>query len=233
MRFGMSDEREPAVVRDVEPLVRVGRPRVGLAPPPRRDGGARATRRPTARTRRRRGARRPPPSRVPRSRVSHPPRPCSPRRSARRPPPGRRRPASAASTASGRIRPWSSTGHRHGRRGAEPEKAQRAINSHMTLAADEHADRRRTAQPIALDIPAGTLEYRVPSGREAGHMGHLTTRHEGERGLPEGGRRAPSATHPPPPRRRPLPGRTRRGPHSDPKRSSASRPPAQPEATRR
>ena len=181
MRIGMSDERESAVVRDVEPLVRVGRPRVGLAHPLDE----------TAELGRRGG---PQPERTvdvePGARCSRECRDLGHRihragvhladlRT------DHRWAFTAGKRRLHRVRAHSTLAihrHQYGRGGAEPEQTQCAINSHMALAADEHADGWRTAQPIAFDIPASTLEYRVPSGREAGDMSHLTTGDEGERG---------------------------------------------------
>ncbi len=181
MRFGMSDEREPAVVRDVEPLVRVGRPRVGLAHPldEMAELGRRGGPQPERAVDVEPGARRPRECRDLGHRIHGARVHLADLRA------DHRRAVTAGKRRLHRIRAHSTLvihRHRHGRRGTEPEKAQRAIHRHMALPADEHADGRRTAQPIALDIPAGALEHRVPSGREAGHMGHLTTRHEGERG---------------------------------------------------
>ena len=57
-RRGSRDERDAAVVRHVEPLVRVGRPRVGVARRPPTSAARRRRPRPTVRRRRRRAPRR-------------------------------------------------------------------------------------------------------------------------------------------------------------------------------
>ena len=158
---GVRDEREAAVVRDVEPLVRVGRPRVGLARRRRRGGGARATRRPTARTRRRRAARRPARARsVGDLARSGRTRRCSRRRPARRRSSGRSIAASAVARARPRAcGPASSAGDGDDRAAAEPEQPQRAVDRDVALRAGEHADRRRAGEAVALDVPADALEH--------------------------------------------------------------------------
>jgi hypothetical protein len=42
---------------------------------------------------------------------------------------------------------------------AEPEQAQSAIDSHVPLSADEHANARTAREPFARDIPARLFEH--------------------------------------------------------------------------
>ena len=122
---GSRDEGEAAVVRDVEPLVRVGRPRVGALDAGDQVRGARARRRPTARRRRRRAPRRRAVGdvaigveRIEGAGVDVARLRADDRRAARSA-------ASALRSASGRIAPWSSVCDAHDRRGAEAEQPQR------------------------------------------------------------------------------------------------------------
>ena len=168
VRVGVRDEREPAVVRDVQPLVRVGRPRVGALDAARRGGASSATPPPTARTRRRRAARRPA---VPRSvrdlaeRIER--RRCSPRRPARRRSSARARPRAPPRARPAASGPASSTSTRRIAAAAEPEEPQRAVDRHVLAAPDDDADRRRAGEPVALDVPADAPEHVVPRRGEA------------------------------------------------------------------
>ena len=64
---------------------------------------------------------------------------------------------------------------------SEPEEPQRPVDGHVSLSAHEDVDGRSSREPLLLDVPAGALEYGMASGREAGHVSHLTARDERER----------------------------------------------------
>ena len=208
MRIGMGDEREPAVVGTLSHLC-ASVAEESASPTPSTRWRSSGERRPRARRRRRRGARRPPPSRAPRSRASHPPRPCSPRRPARRPSPGRRRWQAPPPAASGRIRPWSSTGT--DTVDAVPSPRRRSARSTVTWRFPPTST-RTAAHRSARCVRHPSRHARAPRAerRRGRSHGPSDNRSRRRRTSPEGARRAPSATLPRPPRRRPPPGRTER-----------------------
>ena len=181
VRVGVRAERDAAVVRDVEPLVGVGRPRVGplrarrevaerrarRGPQPERtvdvEPGARA-RRPRRRSRRGRRTHR-----------------CSPR------PPGRRRssaprpPASAPRSALRVEPPVRQRVQRADLRPADAEVAQRAVDRRVALRADEHGERRRAGEALLGDVPADGGEHVLPRRGKAREVSGLAARDEGER----------------------------------------------------
>ena len=157
MGLGVGDERHPAVVGHVEPLVRVGRPRVGaldagheVAPP--------------------RARRRPQPERAvhvhPRARGQ-----CS----RRTPAIGSIAPVFTLPTCAHTIAGPPTVGERRlrprrarpvvdrdrDRRGAEAEQAQRTVDGDVALLTGEHADAGRAGESVALDVPARALEDAV------------------------------------------------------------------------
>ena len=172
----------PAVVRHVEPFVRVGGPAVRALGAVDEVREARAAPPPRARRRRRRAARR----RRPR-----------PRRRSRRT--GRTRPvftspawaqtivgpslaASASRSASGRIRPWSSAATGSSEPVPRPMKPQRARRRSSApsrprargSAARRSGPSRSTSQPTCA-------QHVVARGGERGRVGHLRAGHERER----------------------------------------------------
>ena len=103
-----------------------------------------------------------------------------------------------------RLRPASGPRRRPGSaRGApRPEVAQRQVDRRVRLLAGEHAHPRRALQAVALDVPAGALQHRVPRRRKAGEVRHLGAGGEAERRRPPAARAARPARRPPPPRPR-------------------------------
>ncbi len=158
VRVGPRAEDEPAVVRDVEPLVRVGGPRIGerdaldevpalrahRGPQPERavdvEPGVRL-----AHDRRRSAGR---------DRTSR----CSPRPPARRRSSGRSSSASAARSPSGSHSTLVVGVHDHELGGADPQQPQRAVDRHVAESPDDDADRRRPCEPALADIPASLRE---------------------------------------------------------------------------
>ena len=100
--------------------------------------------------------------------------------------------ASAAASASGRIRPCASTGTTSG--SPETEEPQRQVDGRMPLGAHEHAH-RRPARQTASDVVAGPRQHRVARGCEAGEVGHRRAGHEADRAL---ARQPEQVEHPPP-----------------------------------
>ena len=202
---GSRDDRDAAVVRRVERLVRVGGPRVGPLDAVDAGAAATATPPPTARTRRRRapthraGAPGRCTRRTGRTRRSAGCPPAARRSSARRRRPGRRR------RASGRIRPWSSAGDR-GRR-AEAEVAQRQVDGGVPVLADAaRGPGEPPVRPSPVEVPAGPGEHLLPAGGQAGEVGHRGAGDEPDVGV---GRQAEQVEQPGrrrPPRRRSVPG---------------------------
>ena len=179
---GWAQNISAAVVGHVQPLVAVGRPRVGPLDALHEAAVAGGRPRPTARTRRPRAARR----RLPR--------------------PGRDRPqrveragvhlAGLGADDAGpververllaarrpRMRPWSSAAT--GGSGWPPMPSSRSARSTVTW--------RRSptitviggdpARPLARQVPARALQHRVARGRQRGHVRHLAAGGQGERG---------------------------------------------------
>ena len=184
----MRGEHQAGVVRHVQPLVRVGRPRIGALDAAARDGAARCWRRPTVRTRRPRGAR-------PHGRGDS-------RRSLRS---GSNAPVftlpACAQTMVGpfvrgqclrqrirRMRPWSSAVDANDLPRSDAEHAQRADDGHVHFVADDHAQARRALQAVGLDVPAGATQHLVARGRERREVRHMAAGHEADadvRGQPE------------------------------------------------
>ena len=176
------DDRDAAVVRDVERLVRVGRPRVGASRGRRAGGAAAARPPPTARTRRRRAPRRRargPPRWPARSGRTRPSAGCRP--AGRRSPARCRRPAPRPARRS-RAGPRSSAAD-HGRR-AEAEVAQRQVDASRAArrrpargpAAPPASPSRSTSQPAACELLA-------PAGGQAGEVGHRRAGDEADVGV--------------------------------------------------
>ena len=156
-RLGVAHEREAAVVGDVQPLVAVGRPRVGEAEaldevrPARGCGGPQAEGavdvQPGARRARRLGDRR---QRVERAGVEV--------AGLRAHDGGRRERRQRL----GPHAPLPVHGHAHEAVAAEADEPERLDQRRMRLLADHDGDRRRAEQPVGLDVPA--LRARAPRG---------------------------------------------------------------------
>ncbi len=180
MRVGVRAEGDPAVVRHVQPLVRVGRPGVRAL----RAGRERPQRR------RRRG---PQPERA----VD-----VEPRAGLRRRVGDRvevvaragvhlaelgahdRRPAAGGELGAQRVDeqpPLAVGGNLADAARAEPDEPERAAERPVPLRAGEHADRRRTDEPVALDVVADRAEDVVARGGERGRVRELASGHERER----------------------------------------------------
>ena len=182
MRLGMRDERDPAVVRDVEPLVRVRRPRVGpldavdevaeLGRGSRPEPERRVHVQPCARATEELCDL---PDGVDAARVHLADLgtdDCGPVVTVERGRHGGGRRASLAVHLGRRDGP-----------APEPEQPQRTVDRDVALAADDDPDRRRSREPAALDVPARTLEHRVPGRGETRHVRHLAAGDERERGV--------------------------------------------------
>jgi hypothetical protein len=74
-------------------------------------------------------------------------------------------------------------GHHHLLGGADPEQAERARDRHVPSASDDDAKGWRAREAAVRQVPAGPAVDGVPRRREAGDMGHLASRDEGERGV--------------------------------------------------
>ena len=163
---GMGAEGDPAVVRHVQPLVRVGRPRIRPLVARRRGARGMGSPRPRARTRRRRGPTRPVCGRSPT---------IASRRSSNAPvftspacaqtivgTPSRALPASAETS----IRPSRSAGRTTSWPRADPEQPERALDGHVALAADDDTERRRPgeARSGGPTRPAGRRRAAPPRG---------------------------------------------------------------------
>ena len=166
-RVRIADEREPAVVGHVEPLVRVGRPRVGVG-----DTGAelraRGSRRgpeaeravnvhPCARGVRLRANLR---NGVERARVH------VARLHAHDGRTGNRRQFFQAQAALSVDR------HLHDPAASEAEHAERFCDRWMHFLADDDGDRRRAEEALRLDVPACALEHRVPRRGKCTEIGN-------------------------------------------------------------
>ena len=68
--------------------------------------------------------------------------------------------------------------HPHEPVAAEPDEAERLDQRGVRLLADHDRDRRRTEQPVRLDIPVPTREHRVPGCDERAEVGHRGARDE-------------------------------------------------------
>ncbi len=55
---------------------------------------------------------------------------------------------------------------------AEAEVTQRQVDGVVPFRADEHPDPRRPGQPVGGDLPACLVQHRVPRGGQAGEVGH-------------------------------------------------------------
>ena len=176
VRLGPCAEGEPAVVRDVEPLVPVGRPRIG-----ERDALDEA---PSLRARCR-----PQPERAvdvkPRVRLAHDlddlrevdrTSRCSPRPPARRRSSGRRARRAPRAALPAPLRPRSSASTTTSCDAPMPEQPQRPVDGHVAESPDDDADRRRLCEPALADVPASLGENLVPCGGECSHVRHLTAR---------------------------------------------------------
>ena len=64
---------------------------------------------------------------------------------------------------------------------ADPEVAERAVDRHVALLADDDPDPRRALEPVPREIPARPLEDPVPRRCQRRHVGHLATGHEARR----------------------------------------------------
>ena len=182
MRGGMRDEHEARVVRHVEPFVRVGRPRVGTLDAARVVPQLVADAPPTARTRRRRAATRRAARAIAAISSSGSKAPvftlpaCA--QTIAGPVPAR----SAASRASGRIRPCSSASARTIWRVADPEQPQRAEHRHVHFAADHDAQRRRSVQAVRFDVPSGAPQHLVARRRQRREVRHVAAGDEADAG---------------------------------------------------
>ena len=204
MRLAVGAEDEAGVVRDVQPLVAVGGPRVGALDAVHELPASTGWPRPTARTRRRRGPRRRAGARRSQAlaRSSHAPRvhvaglEAHDRRPAR---PGSRALARALDV-DGAVRV---RGDRLDRVRAEPEQPERPVDRGVALLADDHPHARRSAQPVRLDVPAGASPGRDgarPRARPCSRPGRPS---RSRTTPPPAGRAAPSASRRRPPRRPP------------------------------
>ncbi len=63
-----------------------------------------------------------------------------------------------------------------------PRQSHSAFHAAVAVAAGEDTNRRRACEAAIFHIPAGLLKYAVTRGGEAGEMGHLAARDEGETG---------------------------------------------------
>ena len=180
MRFRMGDEREPAVVRDVEPLVRVGRPGVGAL---------RAGREPAQS----RGGAGPQPEctvdvypgtdlaaqgknlleGVERARVH-----------LARLRADDRRDLDVAKCRLQRLDAHATLAvdrDAASRAAADPDETEGAVDRHVTAVSGDDRYRRRSCETVVFHVPAHPLEHCVPSRCETGGVGHLAARDERER----------------------------------------------------
>ena len=176
------DEREPAVVRDVEPLVRVRRPGVRLLGARRQVSELGGRSRPTARTRRRRAATLPPraQSAAISSSGSKAPVFTSP---------------ACAQTMVGTVAPRSAVVQRVSLHAALPVDLETRPSQRLPSPSSRSArsivmwrfpprqdrDRRRSRETVRLHVPADALEHGVTSGGETRDVRHLAARDERER----------------------------------------------------
>ncbi len=180
MRVGVRDERESAVVGNVQPLVRVGRPRVGALDVARQVAESRRRRSPqperavdmeprTGRVTELRDLA----ERIEGARVDLPCLCTDDRRAVRVPEHRlervRSHPALVIDV------------DRTGRPAAQTEEPERTVDGHVLATPDHDGDRRRACEPVALDVPADSSEHLVPRRGEARDVSHLTTRDERER----------------------------------------------------
>ena len=213
-------ERDPRVVRDVQPFMGVGRPGIGPVGTAQQVRRARARPRPRGRTRRRGGTRLRPRSAASAiaSKSSNAPvftSPAWPQTIVGTPP--------RSGSSSTRIRPWSSAGTTWSELAPIPRS--RSARSIVTwrFAPDDDADRGRAGETVGGDVPAGLREHVVPRGRERGDVRHLAAGDVGDRDIRAAARAARRASHARRPRRPRRRARRRRGPGSDPRPRSASR----------
>ena len=68
-------------------------------------------------------------------------------------------------------------------RRTEPEQPHRAVDRHMTLLSYEDADARPACETVAADVPADALEDAVASSGKCSHAPHLGARDEPDRGI--------------------------------------------------
>ena len=206
----VADRDDAAVVGDVEPLVAVGRPRVGSRPRPRSrlaSAGLAAAHSPNAP-----------------STWTHAPCSCAAAaisasgsiapvltlpacaHTIAGPSPAR----SASASASARIAPCPSTGDDLDRRAPEPQQPQRPPQRHVRLLAGEHADaaaRRRSPAPRRPSPRARAARAAPPPARSRWPSAR---RSSARRRTPAAARAAPAAIRTRPPRRPRRPARRRR-----------------------
>ena len=72
--------------------------------------------------------------------------------------------------------------HRHQRRRAEAEQPQRAVDGGVPLGAGDDPDPRRPDQPVRLDVVARLLQHPVPAAGDAHGVGRLGAGDEPHRG---------------------------------------------------
>ncbi len=63
---------------------------------------------------------------------------------------------------------------------SEAEQPKRAVDRDVAPGTAENPDRGRSGQSVALEVPAGVRQHRVPRGGEAGRLGHLAAGGERE-----------------------------------------------------
>ena len=73
-----------------------------------------------------------------------------------------------------------------------PEQAKRAVDRHVALLADDHADRRRAGETVGFDVPADLREHVVARSGERGDVSHLAAGDEPDRDV--GGKPSSSST---------------------------------------
>ena len=64
----------------------------------------------------------------------------------------------------------------------EPEHAQRRVNRHVRLGADDDVDARRAVEAVRLHVPAHFAQDAVPRRGERGEVRHLAAGHEADAG---------------------------------------------------
>ena len=185
-------ERDAAVVRDVQPLVSVGGPRVGAGQTARPGGLGSGRRAPTARTRRRRATSRR--GRATQSAISsngsNAPVFTSPAcaQHSTGPSPGRGRATRP------RSRPWSSAGTTITRSRPSPTRPSDLRNVECAFAPMTTWIGGRPEQSVALHVPAARGQQRVARGGEAGGVGDRRAGHERHVGVGRRTRTARSAS---------------------------------------